>query len=60
MMDLSRAIAVKARFRGITNSSKIKVAMVLIDVWKRLVVVAFVSFSDGIAAVEAVSIILFY
>ena len=58
MMDLSRAIAVKARFRGSTNSSKIKVAMVL-TVWKRLEA-AFVSCSDGIAAVEMVSSIIFY
>jgi hypothetical protein len=59
MMDLRRAIAVKARFRGSTNSSKIKVAMVLTDVWKRLKA-AFVSCSDGIAAVETVSLIIFY
>ena len=59
MMDLSRAIAVKARFSGSTNSSKIKVAVVLTDVWKRLEA-AFVSCSDGIAATETVSLIIFY
>jgi len=58
MMDLSRAIAVKAIFRGITNSSKINVAMVLNAVWKRLFPV-FVSCSDGIAATETVSSIIF-